>query len=88
MQGLRETGYAEGRNVAVEYRWAEGNTDRLPELAADLAARKVDVIATIGGSLAVHEARRATSSIPIVFEIGMDPVRRVSPPACPGRAET
>ena len=73
-QGLRETGYAEGRNVAVEYRWAEGNADRLPELAADLAARKVDVIATIGGSLAVHEARRATSSIPIVFEIGMDPV--------------
>jgi ABC-type uncharacterized transport system substrate-binding protein len=73
-EGLRETGYAEGRNVAVEYRWAEGNADRLPELAADLAARKVDVIATIGGSLAVHEARRATSSIPIVFEIGMDPV--------------
>jgi len=73
-EGLRETGYAEGQNVAVEYRWAEGNADRLPELAADLAARKVDVIATIGGSLAVHEARRATSSIPIVFEIGMDPV--------------
>jgi hypothetical protein len=73
-EGLRETGYTEGRNVAVEYRWAEGRADRLPELAAGLAARKVDVIATIGGPLAVQEARRATSSIPIVFEIGTDPV--------------
>jgi putative ABC transport system substrate-binding protein len=73
-QGLSDIGYVEGQNVAIEYRWAEGQYDRLPALAADLVGRKVEVIATSGGPMPVRAAKSATSTIPIVFMGTSDPV--------------
>ncbi len=73
-QGLRELGYAEGKNIAIEYRFAEGKLDRLPDLAAELVRLKVDVIVTVGGTPSILAAKNATSTIPIVFPTAGDPV--------------
>jgi putative ABC transport system substrate-binding protein len=73
LQGLKDTGYVAGQNVAIEYRWAEGQYDRSQSMAADLVGRKVDVIAAFGPPLA-RAAKDATSTIPIVFEVGNDAV--------------
>jgi putative ABC transport system substrate-binding protein len=74
-QGLRESGYVEGETVAIEYRWAENQMHRLPELAAELARRQVAAIAAMGGLPSVFAAKAATRTIPIVFIAAEDPVR-------------
>src|SRR5262245_56312357 len=74
-QGLNETGFVDGQNVAFDYRWAEGQYDRLAGLAADLVRRQVAVIVTIGGEVSAAAAKAATATIPIVFATGADPIR-------------
>jgi putative tryptophan/tyrosine transport system substrate-binding protein len=88
-QGLKDTGYVERENVAIEYRWAENQLDRLPALAAELVRRQVAVIVTTGGSLALLAAKAATTTIPVVFIIAEDPRSgSVLSPALLARAAT
>ena len=74
-QGLKETGFVDGENVSIVFRWAEGQYDRLPELAADLVSRRVSVIVATGGLPSALAAKQVTTTIPIVFTMGSDPVK-------------
>src|SRR4029077_4606063 len=74
-QGLGETGFVEGKNIAIEYRWALGQYDRLSTLAADLVKQRVAVLVAVGGDLSALEEQQATSTIPIVFGLGGDPFK-------------
>jgi putative tryptophan/tyrosine transport system substrate-binding protein len=86
-QGLAEMSFVEGENLAIEYRWARGDYERLPALAADLVGKPVRVLATVGGEPPVLAAKAATSTIPIVFSMG-DPVQLGVVESTTGRGET
>jgi ABC-type uncharacterized transport system substrate-binding protein len=86
-KGLSESGFGEGQNVTIEYRWAFGQYNRLPEMAAELARIPVVILITTGGEPAALAAKGATSTIPIVFNIGGDPVKLGLVGATTGRAE-
>src|SRR3954451_5523955 len=72
--GLSEAGYAEGRNIRIEYRWAEGHNERLPGLATDLVKQQVTILVALGGTASVLAAKAATTTIPIIFRMATDPV--------------